>query len=109
VVEFIDENLGPQSFVAGRDFGDFVVWRRDGSPSYQLACVADDAAMGITEVVRAPTCSSPPPAKFSSTAPWLADSRWFHCRLVVDHNGRRLAKRHDSLSLRALRQRGLTP
>ncbi|MGA2809611.1 MAG: hypothetical protein ABSE87_15900, partial [Terracidiphilus sp.] len=35
--------------------------------------------------------------------------RWFHCRLVVDHNGRRLAKRHDALSLRALRQRGLTP
>jgi len=34
---------------------------------------------------------------------------WFHCRLVVDHNGRRLAKRHDSLSLRALRQRRLTP
>ena len=34
---------------------------------------------------------------------------WYHCRLVVDHNGRRLAKRHDSLSLRALRQRGLTP
>ena len=52
VVEFDDQNLGPQRFVAGVDFGDFVVWRRDGVPSYQLACVADDAAMGITEVVR---------------------------------------------------------
>ena len=37
------------------------------------------------------------------------DPAWFHCRLVVDHNGRRLAKRHDALSLRSLRQRGLTP
>ena len=52
VIEFVDRNLGPQRFVAGVDFGDFVVWRRDGVPSYQLACVADDAAMGITEVVR---------------------------------------------------------
>ena len=52
VIEFVDLNLGPQRFVAGKDFGDFVVWRRDNIPSYQLACVADDAAMGITEVVR---------------------------------------------------------
>jgi glutamyl-tRNA synthetase len=34
---------------------------------------------------------------------------WFHCRLVMDDNGRRLAKRHDALSLRTLRQRGATP
>jgi glutamyl-tRNA synthetase len=39
----------------------------------------------------------------------LTPPAWFHCKLVVDHNGRRLAKRHDSLSLRAMRQRGLTP
>ena len=45
VIEFVDRNLGPQRFVAGVDFGDFVVWRRDNVPSYQLACVADDAAM----------------------------------------------------------------
>ena len=51
-VGFEDGNLGSQRFVAGADFGDFIVWRRDGVPSYQLACVADDAAMAITEVVR---------------------------------------------------------
>ena len=109
-VEFEDRNLGPQRFVAGEDFGDFVVWRRDGVPSYQLACVADDAAMGITEVVRGADL-------LKSTARQILLYRalgynipaWFHCRLVVDHNGRRLAKRHDALSLRALRQRGLTP
>ena len=101
---------GPQRFVAGVDFGDFVVWRRDGVPSYQLACVADDAAMGITEVVRgADLLKSTARQILLFRALGVTPPRWFHCRLVVDHNGRRLAKRHDALSLRALRQRGLTP
>jgi glutamyl-tRNA synthetase len=109
-VEFDDLNLGRRRFVAGEDFGDFVVWRRDGVPSYQLACVADDAAMGITEVVRgADLLKSTARQILLNRALGFANPSWFHCRLVVDHNGRRLAKRHDSLSLRALRQRGLTP
>jgi glutamyl-tRNA synthetase len=109
-VEFEDRNLGPQRFVAGVDFGDFVVWRRDGGPSYQLACVADDAAMKITEVVRGEDL-------LKSTARQILLYRalgleipdWFHCRMVVDAHGRRLAKRHDALSLRVLRERGVTP
>jgi glutamyl-tRNA synthetase len=138
-IEFEDRNLGPQRFVAGRDFGDFVVWRRDGVPgsprtglrpwggvpgsprtglrpwgggvpSYQLACVADDAAMRITEVVRgADLLKSTARQMLLNRALGYSDPHWYHCRLVVDHNGRRLAKRHDALSLRALRQRGLTP
>ncbi|MGC9158076.1 MAG: glutamate--tRNA ligase family protein, partial [Terracidiphilus sp.] len=84
-VEFVDGNLGPQRFVAGVDFGDFVVWRRDGVPSYQLACVADDAAMNITEVVRGEDL-------LKSTARQILlyralgreAPRWFHCRLVLD-------------------------
>jgi len=110
VVRFEDRNLGPQLFVAGEDFGDFVVWRRDGLPSYQLACVADDAAMGITEVVRGEDL-------LKSTARQILLNRalgfdnpdWFHCGLVMDSTGRRLAKRHDALSLRAMRLNGLTP
>jgi glutamyl/glutaminyl-tRNA synthetase len=49
---FTDGYCGPQQFVAGKDFGDFVVWRHDDVPAYQLAVVVDDAAMQITEVVR---------------------------------------------------------
>ena len=51
-IAFVDGRCGERAYVAGRDFGDFVAWRHDGVPSYQLACVVDDAAMEITEVVR---------------------------------------------------------
>lgn len=116
-IEFEDRNLGPQRFVAGQDFGDFLVWRRDGArwggdgvPSYQLACVVDDAAMRITEVVRgADLLKSTARQILLNRALGYPDPGWYHCRLVVDHNGRRLAKRHDGLSLRTLRQRGATP
>ena len=109
-IEFKDTNLGPQRFVAGLDFGDFVVWRRDGVPSYQLACVADDAAMKITEVVRGEDLlKSTARQILLNRALGFANPAWFHCRLMVDENGRRLAKRHDALGLRALRERGVTP
>ena len=85
-VEFVDLNLGPQRFVASRDFGDFVVWRRDGDLLKSTARqILLNRALG-----------------FENPA-------WFHCRLVVDSNGKRLAKRHDALSLRMLRQQGWTP
>lgn len=110
VVEFEDVNLGPQRFVAGEDFGDFVVWRKDDVPSYQLACVADDISMQITEVVRgADLLKSTARQILLYRALGFEPPAWYHCALVVDHNGRRLAKRYDELSLRTLRQRGLTP
>lgn len=69
VVEFEDGRLGAQRFVAGcqsdGDFGDFPVWRRDDVPAYQLAVVADDSSMMITEVwCGAPICCSPPRGRF---------------------------------------------
>jgi glutamyl/glutaminyl-tRNA synthetase len=109
-IEFEDLNLGPQQFVAGVDFGDFVVWRRDGVPSYQLACVADDAAMQITEVVRgADLLKSTARQILLNRALGFRDPKWFHCDLVMDSKGHRLAKRSDALSIRTLRERGLSP
>ena len=110
VVEFEDANLGHQRYVAGIDFGDFVVWRRDGVASYQLACVVDDAAMHITEVVRgADLLKSTARQILLNRVLGYTNPRWYHCKLVVDDDGRRLAKRHDSLSLRSLREKGVTP
>jgi glutamyl/glutaminyl-tRNA synthetase len=108
-VEFVDQNLGPQRFVAGEDFGDFPVWRRDHVPAYQLAVVADDLAMRITEVVRgADLLLSTARQILLYRALGQTPPQWFHCALVVDEGGERLAKRHDALSIRALRQQGKT-
>ena len=109
-ISFTDGNCGEQKFVAGKDFGDFVVWRGDDVPAYQLACAVDDAAMGITEVVRgADLLLSTARQILLYRALGLAPPAFYHCALMLDENGKRLAKRHDALSLRALRERGETP
>lgn len=109
-VEFFDEHCGKQSFVAGVDFGDFLVWRRDNVPAYQLACVVDDEAMKITEVVRgADLLKSTARQILLNRALEFSSPKWFHCDLVTDDAGERLAKRHDALALRTLRERGLSP
>lgn len=109
-ITFDDEHLGQQEFVAGRDFGDFVVWRRDDVPAYQLAVVVDDAAMNITEVVRGvDLLRSTARQILLQRALGLPHLQYYHCELVTDEQGQRLAKRHDALSLRALREAGKTP
>lgn len=107
---FEDLKQGPQRFVAGRDFGDFVVWRRDDVPAYQLAVVVDDARMRITEVVRgADLLKSTARQRLLQRALGFETPAYFHCDLLTDERGERLAKRHESLSLRHLRAAGVTP
>lgn len=110
VIGFMDAIRGTQRFTAGTDFGDFLVWRKDGMPSYELSVVADDHVMGVTEVVRGEDL-------LLSTARQLLIYRalgwqppaWAHAPLVTDAAGRRLAKRSSDLSIRDLRRRGLSP
>jgi len=110
VISFTDNNLGPQQFIAGKDFGDFVVWRLDDVPAYQLAVVVDDAAMKITEVVRgADLLKSTARQLLLYCALGIQPPQFFHCPLMTDASGVRLAKRHDALSLRKLREAGATP
>jgi len=109
-VSFVDGHFGPQQFVAGKDFGDFVVWRHDDVAAYQLAVVADDAAMRVTEVVRgADLLLSTARQLLLYRALGLQPPDFYHCPLTTDEAGVRLAKRHDALSLRALRDGGETP
>ncbi len=106
---FTDLHLGLQTTVAGKDFGDFVVWRRDDVPAYQLVVVVDDAAMQITEVVRgADLLKSTARQILLLRALGLPIPDYYHCDLVRDEAGVRLAKRHDALSIRRLRELGWT-
>lgn len=110
VIAFTDGNFGPQRLVAGRDFGDFVVWRHDDVPAYQLAVVVDDAAMKITEVVRgADLLKSTARQLLLYHALELQPPQFFHCPLLTNEKGIRLAKRHEALSLQTLNQRGIRP
>ncbi len=109
-IAFEDGNLGNFSAVAGVDFGDFVVWRQDNTPAYQLAAVVDDHAMTVTEVVRGEdlllsTCRQ---LLLYEALDWTAPE-FFHCPLMKDARGERLSKRNQSLALRSLREQGLAP
>lgn len=109
-IRFTDACAGTQEFTAGADFGDFIVWRRDDVPAYQLAVVADDIAMDITEVVRgADLLKSTARQLLLYEALGRTPPGFYHCPLVVDADGIRLAKRHDALSLRHLRAAGYSP
>ena len=92
----------------GLDFGDFVIWRKDDVPAYQLAVVVDDAAQRITEVVRgADLLRSTFRQLLLYRALELSAPEFCHVPLVTDSSGKRLAKRDDALSLRSLRLAGL--
>ena len=107
---FIDGHYGAQSAMAGVHFGDFLVWRKDDTPAYQLACVVDDDAMRITEVVRgADLLLSTFRQLLLYRALGLTPPVFHHCPLLTDAQGVRLAKRHDALSLRTLRASGKKP
>ena len=90
--------------------GDFVVWRSAKVPAYQLAVVVDDAAAGITEVVRGgDLVPSTPRQLLIYDALGLNPPRFAHVPLVVGVNGQRLAKRHGDTRLSSLRDAGVKP
>lgn len=110
VVTFRDGNAGEQRAMPGTDFGDFLVWRKDDTPSYQLATTVDDAELRISEVVRGADLikSTFRQLLLFQALDWIPPA-FYHAPLVLDADGRRLAKRHDALALRTLRAQGWAP
>lgn len=100
----------PASTDVSLDSGDFLVARRDGGASYQLAVVVDDAMDGVTEILRGDDLlPSAARQTLLRRALGLPEPRGYHVPLVVDSGGRRLAKRSDSLALARLRDGGVDP
>ena len=90
--------------------GDFVVYRADGVPAYQLAVVVDDAAMGITEVVRGDDLLASTAKQLLLIEALLLDVPVYgHVPLLLGADGIRLSKRHRRVTLRELREGGARP
>lgn len=88
--------------------GDFVVWKADGTPAYQLAVVVDDADQGITDVIRGNDLIPSTPRQLQLfKALGASPPRYHHVPLVKGADGLRLAKRHGEARLAAFRERGM--
>jgi glutamyl-tRNA synthetase len=113
---FVDGFRGPTHFDLRGIGGDFVVWKSprpgiaESTPAYQLAVVVDDAAQGVTEVVRGDDLAvSTPRQLLLYQALGLTPPRFVHVPLVAGPDGRRLAKRHGDTRLSSLRAAGVRP
>ena len=105
-VAFVDGLFGLQRENLARDCGDFILRRSDGLYGYQLAVVVDDAAAGVTEVVRGRDILSATPRQlYLQRLLGLPAPEYVHIPLLVDAQGRRLAKRDKDLDLTALARR----
>ena len=110
VIAFMDRTYGPQRETLARDCGDFLVRRSDGVFAYQLAVVVDDAAMGVTEVVRGcDLLGSTARQIYLQNLLGLPHPAYAHVPLLMAPGGRRLSKRDHDCGMDALRERFRTP
>lgn len=106
---FTDGVAGSQTAEPGAG-GDFVVRRADGIIGYQLAVVVDDAAMGITDVLRGwDLLDSTPRQICLYRALGLSAPRFAHAPLLYGPDGQRLSKRHGSVTVAGMREGGAAP
>ncbi len=110
VVTFVDLLVGPTAQHVQRAVGDFIICRSDGIFAYQFAVVVDDALMHINQVVRgADLLSSTARQLLLYEALGFPPPTFAHVPLMLDEQGKRLAKRIQSSGIAPLRAAGMTP
>ena len=100
VVHWTDRRLGPQVQNLEEEVGDFVLKRADGLWAYQLAVVVDDAAQGITDIVRGEDLTDNTARQFLlQEALGLPHPKYLHTPLVLGTNGEKLSKQNGAKAL----------
>lgn len=101
VISYVDKHMGEQEFDLDRITGDFAVWTKRGTPSYQLAVVVDDAAIGVTQVVRGNDLldSAARQILIYENLELGPIPSYTHLPLIRGEDGRRLAKRHGETKI----------
>lgn len=110
--EYADESLAAVTEVTAMpgQWGDVIVARRDVPTSYHLAVVVDDALQGVSHVVRGRDLYlATAVQRLLQQLLGLPQPRYFHHRLIVDADGRKLSKSHADTGLASLREAGVTP
>ena len=100
LIRWTDRRLGPQQQAVSAEVGDFVLKRADGCFAYQLAVVVDDAAQGVTDVVRGEDLADNTARQILlQQALNLPTPRYLHTPLVLGVNGEKLSKQNGALPL----------
>ena len=108
-IEFHDAFAGLYRQNVARTLGDFPLARDEHGAGYTLAVAVDDAAMGVTEVVRGDDLLAATPAQMLvQRALGLPEMQYCHVPLVVGPDGRRLAKRHGDTRIATFREKGIS-
>jgi glutamyl-tRNA synthetase len=108
VTRFDDLLHGPTEQDVASVVGDFVVRRNDGVASYQLAVVVDDAASGVTHVLRGDDLLTSTPRQIQlQEALGLPRPAYAHVPLLLGEDGKRLAKREGAFAVTDLRRAGV--
>ncbi len=108
-IEFVDLVHGEHRY-ASDDIGDFIVRRADGSPAFFFSNAVDDAAMGVTHVLRGDDhLTNTPRQLLLLDALGMPRPTYAHVSLLTGADGTPLSKRHGAASVRELRERGYLP